>query len=190
MRWGSVVAAVALAACTQASGPSEPRTMLPLTAPAGATGVVKDFIEVCSQGLVDANKAVGAAGSRGWKPAADGVAMAAAGSFVLTHGDDSPDRSQLLINDINYPHQHSRTCQLIVLDVDALNGPPDLSAIDKIEGIKGGVVQFPAMGSRGLWSFIGPEGDVVTISTIFSPPRILQLNMGTSHRLPPPKAKP
>lgn len=190
LRWGSVVALVLLTACNGAGAPaSEPRIALPLTAPAGVATPIKDFIEVCSQGLADPNKAVGAAAALGWKPASDSVAMAAAGAYVFTRGDDSPDRWQLLLNDIAYPHQHTRNCQLIVLEADFIADKPDLSSIGRIEGIQGGVTTFP-MGARGLWSFIGPEGDIVTISAISTPPRILQFSMGTSHRLPPPKAKP
>ena len=65
LRLGAALAALALTACG-ASDRQSPSLDLPLSAPNGASGMVADFIEVCSLSMIDRAAAITALSERGW----------------------------------------------------------------------------------------------------------------------------
>jgi hypothetical protein len=178
MRLACLTAGLFLAACG-----GEARTALPLTAPGDAPLLVRDFIEVCSLAMAQGTNARAEAVKRGWTEAPDADKMLAHGMIVLER--ESGDR-QLQIVDTPYPHMRVRSCMVLQLYP---SDPVDLSVIGRTAGLAGEITDMPAVdgtASRGIWSFVGPEGDVVTVNTTFTPPRIVQLNMATTRRISPP----
>jgi hypothetical protein len=173
-----LVAGLALTACS-----GEPRTSLPLAAPEGADPLVKEFVEICSRAMTEGTDARKEAVTRGWAEMPDADQMLEHGMIVLEHGNG--DR-QLQIVETPYPHMRVRYCMVLQLYRDE---PIDVSPIGKIAGLSGKIMEIPSpdgRASRGIWSFVGPEGDVVTVNTTYTPPRIVQLNMSTAKRISAP----
>ena len=178
-RLGGAIAALLLASC---GGAGEARLSLPLKAPDGADPLVADFVEICSDAIGRGLGAAGEASKRGWTAGPDAVLMAAQGMATFEKDDN---RTQLQIYEINYPHLHVRTCMAMRFDGDI---SADASIIGKVEGLKGSfqTIGPPGEGgSRGLWSFIGPDGNVVTANVTVVPHRLLQMQMATSKRVAP-----
>jgi hypothetical protein len=176
-RPGGIVAAVLLVSCSGA----EPRLSLPLEAPDGADPLVRDFIEICSLAMAKGLGAAGEASKRGWALLPGSVELAAGGAVVM---EKQADRSHIQINEIVYPHQHTRICMVMRID----DGLPDPSVVGKVAGLQGDFDTDTVAGgtaSRGLWSFVGPDGNVVTLNTMATPQHLLQMQMATSKRLTP-----
>ena len=178
MRLACVMAGLFLAAC----GGNEARVALPLTAPDGVHRLVKDFIEICSRALSDQDGAEKLAVERGWGAAGDLALMKTTGVAAF---EDPQDGSLLQITSLNYPHQEGTACLLVAREMS----PDDLAParIGEIKGILGdySVIRAPDEVGRGLWSFIGPGGNVVSINVTASGNRFTQMNMYTSRRVTP-----
>jgi hypothetical protein len=180
-RLAPLVTAMALAAC----GAGEERVAMPLTAPGGAHRLVKDFVEICSNALVKVEDAEKLASERGWTaPAGAFETMKAAGMMAF----EDNQGAILQIASLNFPHQEGKSCFVVAPFVATAEVQPE--KIGATRGLHGGyeVIEGPAADKvgRGLWSFVGPDGDVVTISVTATGERIVQMNMNTSRRVSPP----
>jgi hypothetical protein len=183
-RLAGLLSGLLIAAC----GGAEPRVAMPLTAPDGAHRLVKDFVEICSSALVKSDDAEKLAADRGWTAPADAIkAMKAAGMMVF----EDNQGAILQVASLNYPHQEGKSCFVVAPFVTPAELEPE--KIGATKGLQGGysVIEGPGPDKvgRGLWSFVGPDGDVVTISVTATGERIVQMNMNTSRRISP-SAKP
>src|SRR5262245_44743987 len=160
-----------LAAC----GGAEHRVALPLTAPDGAHRLVKDFVEICSNALGKPDAAEKLAVERGWTAPADAVdAMKAAGVTVF---EDAQSNAILQIVSLNYPQQQGKTCSVIAPQAIPAEVMPD--KIGATKGLEGSysVIEGPNQDKvgRGMWSFVGPDGNVVTINVTATGERVTQM---------------
>jgi hypothetical protein len=94
-----------------------------------------------------------------------------------------PDNStNMQMYPTRYPHLETRSCNVFApLDSAA----PDISVIGKTAGLRGEILDAPKGPKRGIWSFIGADGEPVTINALVIEERIMQLNMSTSRRAAP-----
>jgi hypothetical protein len=178
-----LVASAALLALAGCSGASGPKTALPLKAADGSHEMIKDFIEVCSRYMVSMETAETEAKARGWSATAVPPGETQMAEMRIY---DRPDRAmQINMIRTDYPHLTERTCAMlrVLPDGDAV----DFNAIGKIAGVKGGLVAPPQPGkdTRGLWSLIGPDGDVITMTAITAPPTLVQMSMTTTKHVTP-----
>jgi hypothetical protein len=180
----------------------EPRTPVPLVAPMGVEADVATFLEVCSRAVFDMPAGIGEATRRGWT--ADPAVMAAAvvtGMVILTADGGLDGRRMLQITKFDYPHVSGANCMINQFS-DGVPESFDVSPFKALKTVRGSESALPAGlgpggmglgggtgGVRGSYSFVTPEGDVVSITVLHAPPTLLQMNMATSRaRLPTPDA--
>lgn len=178
---------LAIAACGETSSRDENRVSLPLEAPVAAHKLVTDFTEVCSLYLVDRTAGVELAKVRGWSDgmmSADAIARLS-GMFVFDHEESG---ASLQFIPAAFPHLDVKTCMLIVRHQNDDDSPElDLSVMHQIDGLEGGFLPIPGGKSQGVgrWSFIGPNGQPVTIAATRPNAGFTQMHMTTHKRLYP-----
>jgi hypothetical protein len=175
----------------------EPRTALPLKAPEGAIEDVATFLEVCSRAIVDMPAGIGEATRRGWT--ADPAVMAAAavtGTVIMTPPEEQAGGQHMLQSArFDYPHVSGTSCFLNRYS-DSVPEAFEFGAFRALPNTRGSEMVLPASmsggrggGGRGNYSFVTPEGDVVSITVTHAAHMLLQMNMSISRpRRPTPDA--
>jgi hypothetical protein len=177
----AAILALGLAGC----GAAEPRIALPLVAAEGADPLVKDFIEICSQAIVDRAAASAAAGQRGWKLELVPAALDGIEGMHFTRSDERVGEQQLQLFAFDYPHMHNEACNVFWGGRSTADSV-DLGSISKVAGVEGKFWSVDQeRGGRGLWSFVGPSGDPVTINVLSIPNGPVQMTMTKLRRTSP-----
>jgi hypothetical protein len=168
----------------------EPRLALPLKAPEGVDPNLKSFLEICSLALVDEAQGVAEAGRRGWLPLnLEIVITSLSGMVTLIQDGGGGTEDQIQISRADYPHFQAANCSLVRFR----SGVPEslsLAPLSKLAGLRGSTTALPKEsglgdGLRGLYSFVTPEGHVVSLSVIYSGPLMLNLNMSMARFVRP-----
>jgi hypothetical protein len=181
MWFPAAILAVGLAGCNAA----EPRVALPLTAPESADPLVKEFVEICSQALVDRAAASAVAGQRGWKIELTPAALVGLEGMHFSRLDTQIGEQQLQFFTFDYPHMRNEACN-VFWGSRSPTDSIDLASISEIAGVEGRFWSVnQERGGRGLWSFIGPNGDPVTINASIIPNGPVQMTMTVMHRVSP-----
>lgn len=183
LKLGAVSAALMLAACGSPDRQS-PSLDLPLTAPSGASGIVADFIEVCSLSMIDQPAAIRALSERGWQaPSPENMQqMAALGGGFASEGENG---EQMQIFSIDYPHVEGVSCQLTSTFVEAT---PDFSPVAQIPGLLGDFTTYGdgrEQGQLGRFSGIGPDGRPVILQVLSTGDIFFNLSMTTTRPVTP-----
>lgn len=178
--------ALTITACGGVSGNGEKRVALPLEAPEGAHRLVADFVDICSLYLVDRDQSMQLAKSRGWSNDDTGGDMAAMFTGMAVFMDEQSDANLQMMPSV-FPHLEAKTCMLFTSSFDDKASEIDLSAIHSVEGLQGGFMPLPGAGAKGIgrWSFIGPNGEPVTIQAMRPTDSLTQIHMTTTNRLYP-----
>ncbi len=182
LKLGAVSAALMLAACGSPDRQT-PSLDLPLTAPASASGIVADFIEVCSLSMIDQPAAIAALSERGWQPpGADSMQQIAAFGGFASEGENG---EQMQIFSIDYPHVEGVSCQLTSTFIETI---PDFSPMADIPGLIGGFKTYGEgleQGQLGQFSGIGPNGYPVTVQVLSTGDIFFNLFMTTTRPVKP-----
>ncbi|MEO1189890.1 MAG: hypothetical protein AAFW60_12545, partial [Pseudomonadota bacterium] len=130
----AVATALLLTACGS-SDRQTPTLDLPLSAPEGTSGVVADFIEICSLAMIDRTAAMTAISGRdAWTaPRGSDLDEAAAFGGFVSEGENG---ESFQIFQLEFPHVEGVSCQ-IVGSLPAED--PDVSVITEIPGLQGEV---------------------------------------------------
>jgi hypothetical protein len=182
LKLGAVSAALVLSACGS-SDRQTPSLDLPFTAPAGASKVLTDFIEVCSLSMIDRSAAISALDARGWQApsAGDIQQMAAFGGYA----SESENGEQLQIISIDFPHVDGVTC---LISSTYLDETPDFSPVGEIPGMLGEITSYgdgSDEGQLGRFSGIGPDGYPLTIQVLSNNDLFYNLSMTTTRPVKP-----
>ena len=182
LKLGAAFAALALTACGSSDRQS-PSLDLPLSAPQGVSGVMADFIEVCSLSMTDRTAAISALSERGWQAPSSGDVqqMAAFGGYM----SESETGEQLQIYTVDFPHVEGVSCQLTSTYFEEM---PNFSALAEIPGLLGDFKSFSNSGDEsqlGRFSGIAPNGYPLTVQLITNSDFFYTLIMTTTRPVRP-----
>ena len=163
-----------------------PTTSLPIAAPAGASNIVAEFVEVCSAAIKDGIQIGGLLAERGWQVSGgpDDV-----DGLVGILGAEHPELDLTLqLIPLDYPHLKGTGCSMSgynVLNITAA----DLTGLNDLPGFPGSMRDYgrsPDAMTMGRWSAIAPDGEPITVNATFmADAKFLNLNMNHTRRVQP-----
>lgn len=184
----AAAAALMLTACGS-SDRQTPTLDLPLEAPAGASNVVADFVELCSLVMIDQSAAITAISQRDrWKAPSGSILdeAVAFGGFV----SEGENGESFQIFSLDFPHVEGVSCQIVGSLPDQ---HPDLSALADLPGMLGAyqtVGTGDDVSQIGRFSGIGPDGYPVTLQVVSNPNLFFTLAMTSTRPVKPSASNP